>query len=203
MSPLRFDGLPDPAGGEVIVDDAARLHGRVDGRRADELEAGVLQPLGQGGGFRRRSEPVTVARRRGVLGRGVAPEELLERLRVPQGHRCARVRDRRLDLPAVPDDRGIRYKPLDVPLVERGDAIRIEPVERRPEALALAQDRQPAETGLEAFEAEPLVEAALVADGASPLLVVVGEVERVGRLPAADEGRYVSSTSTWTMPSST
>jgi len=102
----------------------------------------------------------------------------------------------------VPDDRGIRYKALDVPLVEGGDPVGVEPLERRTEALALAQDRQPAQTRLEAFEAEPLVEAALVAHGASPLLVVVGEVERVGRLPAADE-LYFSSTSTWTIPSST
>ena len=40
-------------------------------------------------------------------------------------------------------------------------------------ACALAQDRQPREARLEALEAEPLVDAALVADRPSPFLVVV------------------------------
>jgi hypothetical protein len=87
-------------------------------------------------------------------------------------------------------------------LAELGDALRVEALERGAEGLALAQDRQPAEAGLEPFEAEPLVEPALVADGAAPFLIVVGDVERVRGLPTADEG-YFSRTSTWTMPSST
>ena len=45
MSTFRFDGLPDPASGQVVVDHAAGLHGRVDRRRADEPEAHLLQPL--------------------------------------------------------------------------------------------------------------------------------------------------------------
>jgi hypothetical protein len=133
-----------------------------------------------------------------------APEQLLERQGLPErdGRPC--VRDRRLDLAAVPDDRGIREQALDVAFGECSDAVGIEPLERRAKALALAQDRQPAETGLEALEAEPLVEPALVADGAAPLLVVVGDVERVGRRPTANKLRgYFSSTSTWTIPSST
>jgi hypothetical protein len=102
------------------------------------------------------------------------------------------------------DDRGIGEQALDVAFVERGDTIGVEALERRAKALALAQDRQPAEAGLEALEAQPLVEPALVADGAAPLLIVVGDVERVGRRPTANEFRgYFSSTSTWTIPSST
>jgi hypothetical protein len=102
----------------------------------------------------------------------------------------------------VAHDRRIGEQPLDVALAEGGDPVGVEPLERGAEALALAQDGDPTEPGLKSFEAQPLVEPALVADRATPLLIVVGDVERVGRRPAADEF-YLSTTSTWTMPSST
>jgi hypothetical protein len=197
-----FDSLPHPAIGQVVVDHAAGLHRRVDGRRTNEPEARLLQALRQGRRLRGRGLPVPLAGRWRVPGRGEAPEELLERLGVTEGDGGAGVRDRRLDLPAMADDRCIRHKPLDIALAERGDAIRVEPLEGGAKAFTLAQDRQPAEAGLEALEAEPLVEPALVADGASPLLIVVGDVERVGGRPAANQV-YGSSTSTWTIPSST
>ena len=100
-------------------------------------------------------------------------------------------------------DRCVGQEALDVPVAECRHAIGVERLERSAEALALAKDRQPAEPGLEPFETQPLVETALVADGATPLLVVVGDVERVGRRPAANEFYCCSKTSTWTMPSST
>jgi hypothetical protein len=87
----------------------------------------------------------------------------------------------------VPDDRGIREEPTDVGLAEARHRIRLEALERGPEALALAQDGQPRQTRLEAFEAESLVDPALAGDGPAPFLVVVGQVERVGRLPAANQ----------------
>ena len=130
--------------------------------------------------------------------RGGRPEELVQRLRLAQGDGRPRVRDRRLDLAAVADDRGVGEQARDVALAERRDPVGVEALERRPEALALAQDRQPRQARLEALEAEPLVEPALVADRAAPLLVVVGVVPLVGRLPAA-----FYATSTFTTPSST
>src|SRR3954468_7682330 len=130
------------------------------------------------------------------------PEELVKRHVVSQRDRRAGVRDRRFDLPAMADDRRIAEQPLDVALAERGHALRVEAVDGGTEAFALAQDREPAEARLEPLEAEPLVDAALVAHGPAPLLVVVGDVERVGRRPAARR-LYYSTTSTWTTPSST
>src|SRR4051812_1351304 len=100
------------------------------------------------------------------------------------------------------DDRRVGEQPLDVALAERGHALRLEALEGRTEALALAQDREPAEPGLEPLEAQPFIEAALVPDGPSPLLVVVGDVERVRRRPTPRE-LCVATTSTWTTPSST
>jgi hypothetical protein len=98
----------------------------------------------------------------------------------------------------VAHDRGVCQQPGDVALAERGDPRGLEAFECGPEALALAQDRQPREARLEPFEAKPLVETALVADWTPPFLVVVGVVPLVGRVPAA---LYV--TSTLTTPSST
>jgi hypothetical protein len=98
----------------------------------------------------------------------------------------------------VADDRGIVEQPRDVPLAEGGDPVGREPLEGGAEALALAQDRQPGEARLKAFQAESLVEPALVADGAAPLLVVVGVVALVRGVPAT-----LYATSTFTIPSST
>ena len=98
------------------------------------------------------------------------------------------------------DDRGVGEQPFDVPLVEVGDAIGVESLECRAERLPLPQDRDPREPRLEALQAEALVDALLGRDRPTPLLIVVGVVLRVGRLPAALQ---LSSTSTFTMPSST
>ena len=83
------------------------------------------------------------------------------------------------------NDARIREQPLDGPLIEARDAVRVEAGEGRAKGLTLAEDRQPREPRLEALEAEALVDAALVGHRAAPLLVVVGDVARVGRLPAA------------------
>ena len=131
----------------------------------------------------------------------VRPEELIQRgTRRPQLDGRLGVGDRRLDLAPVTDDRGVAEQPLDVPIVEAGNPLRVEPLECAAERLPLPQDRDPRETRLEALETEALVDALLGRDRAAPLLVVVGVVERIGRLPAALQ---LSSTSTITMPSST
>ena len=49
---------------------------------------------------------------------------------------------------------------------------------------------EPREPRLEALEAEPLEQAALVANRPAPLLVVVGVVRRVRARPAADDGSH-------------
>jgi hypothetical protein len=120
------------------------------------------------------------------------------RSRLAQRERRARVGDRSLDLAAVADDARIGEQPLDVAFVEARDARWVEAGERAPEVAALAQDRQPRQAGLEAFEAEPLVDPALVDDRPAPLLVVVALVQLVRGVPAA-----LQPTSTFTTPSTT
>ena len=99
--------------------------------------------------------------------------------------RAARVGDRGLDLAAVADDPSVLEQALDFPLLEPCDGVGVELGEGGTEGLALAQDRQPREAGLEALEAESLVVAALVSHRPAPLVVVVGLVERIGRRPAS------------------
>src|SRR5438034_1774593 len=133
---LGFHSVPHPTVDAVAVHDPAGLHGRVDGRRADEPEAGGLQPP-------RQLLPVRPV--------AVLPHELVERRPgLAQRERRPRVRDRGLDLAAMPDDPRVGEQTLDVALAEARDLLGIEAGEGAPECLALAQDRDPREAGLEA-----------------------------------------------------
>ena len=169
---------------------AARLHRRPDRRRADEAEAGRLQPLRELLRLRRLRVPV---RRRRAARRS-------SRARYDHTSSCsgvpasrssstprafaiaASILPRWRTMPASPSRRSTSRSP------KRATASGSNPANARAEVLALAQDRQPREPRLEALEAEPLVESALVRDRPPPLLVVVGDVERVGRRPAAGTG---------------
>ena len=169
---------------EMVVDEAHRLHERVDRRRADERPAAALELL------RKRPRRVGVRELEQCLagyaprpvggGRLEAPDKGGERaLRFDQLERPPRVVDRRLDLPAVAHDRRVTEEPLDVALAEPGDPPEVEACERAPEGLALAQDRQPREARLEALERELLEQPDVVADRQPPLVVVVGAIGEV------------------------
>ena len=106
-------------------------------------------------------------------------------MRLAQGKRSASIGDRRLDLATVPDDSRVAEQALDVTFTERCDRVGIEAGERRAEVLALAEDRQPGQSRLEALETQSFQQAALIRDGATPFVVVVGEIELVRRRPAA------------------
>src|SRR5215210_3328 len=82
-------------------------------------------------------------------------------------------------------DAGVAEQTLHVALAERGHRVDLEIRERRTEVLALAQDREPREPGLEALEHHALVEAAVVAHRPPPLLVVVALIVRRGSAPPA------------------
>ena len=196
-----LDRRADMTAREMVVDDAAGLHGRIEGRRADEPEARPLQSLREGGRLRGRGEPVGGRDGYRVHRGRPSPEELVQRDVVAQGDRRSGVRDRGLDLAAMTDDARIAEQTADIALAETGDDVGVEARETCTERLALPQDRQPRETGLEPLEAEALVDPLLGSDGSPPLVVVVGVVGRVGALPAANDERY--ATSTLTIPSST
>ena len=65
------------------------------------------------------------------------------------------------------------------------DLLRIETVEGGAEGGALAQDGDPRQAGLEAVERELLEQGAVVPFRNAPLLVVIGEIERVDARPRA------------------
>src|SRR5690606_18465680 len=66
-------------------------------------------------------------------------------------------------------------------LCRSGDLLGVEPGERRPEVLPLAQDHQPGQTGLERLQAHPLEQGLLTAQRHAPLVVVIVHVVRRGR----------------------
>ena len=61
----------------------------------------------------------------------------------------------------------------------------VEVCEGAAEIVALAQDRQPGQAGLKAFEAQLLEQVAVVVGRPAPFLVVVGLVERIAAGPRA------------------
>ncbi len=93
-----------------------------------------------------------------------------------------------LDLAAVADDARVAEQPLDVARAHPRHAVEVEAVERVAERFALAQDREPGEPRLEPFEADLLEEAPVFADRKAPLLVVVGDVQRIVAAPRAAAG---------------
>ncbi len=94
-------------------------------------------------------------------------------------------RDRRLDLGAIAHDAGIEHQRLLLRRVPARDPLRLEPVEGGAEGRALAQDRDPGQPRLERVEDELLEQGAIIVFGRSPLLVMIGEIERIGAGPRA------------------
>ncbi len=175
------------AADEVIVHETGRLHERIDRRRADEAESAPLELFRERRRFRAhrrqlRERPKTLRSGRG----SESPDEVGQPL--VELERRDGISDRGLDLPAVADDPGVPEQPLHVALVERGDAFDREPGERTPKVLALAKNRQPREAGLEALQREQFEQRVVPALLSTPLVVVVGAIERVVTGPAAAGG---------------
>src|SRR5689334_21391674 len=169
----------------MLVDQAARLHQRVQRRRADEPESAALQLLRERDGFGGRNAHLRERLWRRRLRRAVGPEELRQiRSALTERDRRAGVRDRGLDLAPMADDRRVAQQALDVARAEPGQAVGFEARERLAKRLALAEDGQPRETGLEPLEAVLLQQPALLRHRPAPLLVVVVDVERIGHRPA-------------------
>jgi hypothetical protein len=107
---------------------------------------------------------VTAARRRVLRSGSELPEQVAERL-APRSQRAdgAGIVDRGFDLAAVADDPGVIQQPRDVRRAEGGDRLDLEVGEGPPEAVSLAQDREPGEARLESLQGEQLEQGAIVA----------------------------------------
>jgi hypothetical protein len=165
----------------MVVHETHRLHERVDRGRADEAPAATLQVLRERLRLRCLSEL-----RQGLPGHQLRPC-LRVGLETPDVGRerllgldeldgALSVVDRRFDLAAVADDRRVGEQPLDVAVAEPSNLVEVEAGERAPECLAFAEDRQPREPGLKAFQTELLEQPAVVRDREAPFGVVIGAV---------------------------
>jgi hypothetical protein len=172
----------------VVVHQAHGLHERVADGGAHEAEAAPRQVLRDRVGLGRTCGHVG-QRAPTALDRPAADEapqigveapvlalHLEERPRVP---------DARLHLEAVAHDAGVGEEPRALPRVEARDLRGIEAAVRAPIGLALAQHRDPREPRLRALEDQHLEETAVIVDRNAPLLVVIGDVERIVPGPAA------------------
>ena len=70
----------------------------------------------------------------------------------------------------------------------RGEVAEIETAEGTAKVLALPQNRQPRESRLEPLERELLEQPRVVGDRPPPFVVVISDVEKVGRRPPAPHG---------------
>ena len=179
---------------DVVVDDARRLQVRVDDRGADEREAALLQVLAD----RSRRAASTPGGRPSPV-RGVAQRLAVDPVpEIASKLPCSACSSRnaraflrtREDLEPVAHDARV-VQPLArarrrVMAATRSGS---KPRNALPVVLALAQDRDPREAGLRAFEAEQLEERAVVVQRDAPLVVVVGRVERIAAARPTRSGR--------------
>ena len=179
---------------QVVVHEPHRLHERVDRRRPDEAEAAL--------GRRSRASAVDSAVVAGTVAARPVRAELhaasaRSARRTPRRSRTrcwiartgARVVDRRLDLAAVADDAGVGEQTATSRAPKRATRARDRSRETRArKRVALAEDREPREPGLEAFERELLEQPAVVDDRQAPLVVVVRDVHAIGGGPPTSHG---------------
>src|SRR6516164_9167923 len=84
-----------------------------------------------------------------------------------------------VDLRLIAHDAGVLHQRGGLALAVARDLFWLEAVECATEVLALAQDRDPRQPGLEAVEDQLLIKGAVVVFGHTPFGVVIGNVERV------------------------
>jgi hypothetical protein len=184
------------AGAYMVVDHADSLHEGVADGRADEVEAELFEVLAHGVGFRGAG---------GELGHGslavltglpvhVAPEEGVEgTVLVDDVEGAAGVADGGFNFEPVAHDARIAQEPLNVAGGKAGDFFHVPTGEGGAVVFALAQDGQPTEPGLRAFQNEELEQHAVVVHGNAPFFVMVGHIERIRSAPPATRPLLVRS----------
>src|SRR5262249_40838735 len=151
-------------------------------RRADEFEAAAGELLGNGARDRRLGWHLLDGAE--VVACRLAVDEVPEEARETRSllhHFLPGLRrlDRALDLEAIAPDAGIGQQPFNLLWRVTRDLDGVEIVKGTAEILALAQDRDPRQPGLEAIEHELLVERPVVEFRHAPFFVVVSDVKRI------------------------
>jgi len=93
----------------------------------------------------------------------------------------------------MPDDSGVLEQAIDVARTEPGHGVEVEAAKRAAERVALAEDDEPAQAGLESFQADLLEEPPPVTHGHSPFAVVVAAVERIAVAPEAADDPVIAA----------
>jgi len=162
---------------------------RVADRRADELEAALLQILGQSVGFRRGRlhgfSGHTVGIAQGSIAReapdvSIKAAELLLDFQEASG-----IGDGAVDLQAIPDDAGVFHQARNLRFSKSRHLARVEVLERLPEIVALAQDGNPTQPRLKALQDQHLEHLPVVMDRHAPFLVVILTVQPILPAPPA------------------
>src|SRR5690606_36672046 len=163
---------------QVVVHKTHCLHEGVDGRRPDETPAAPLQFPGKPCRYvcaRIGPQMIQVDDGRPFLGVWLeAPEEGGQRACLVSQFPCPpRIVDGRDDLAAMADNPGIGKQPFYIVIGELRDPVEIEAFEGFAEVLALAQDGQPGQAGLESLQADLLEKPPVVAYRPPPFMVVI------------------------------
>ena len=109
-------------------------------------------------------------------------------------NKAFRIGDRRGNLSAMSDDARIRQKGVDSVLVEARDLDRVESREGLAKRLALIEHAFPREPRLKGLEDEQFEELPFVMHRYAPLLVMIGDVERIVQIaPMAAGMLHVNS----------
>lgn len=183
-------GVARMAAFQVIVDQTHGLHEGIQRGRSDKAPATPLEVLGQrgrGGGAGHGAD----CRKRDARGPAgglwfMAPEVGRQRAKLVAQHPSAlRVVDDGSDLARVAHDARVAQQTRHVGGVEGGQPIHVELAKGAPEGLALVQDGQPAQAGLEAFEADLLEQAPVIGHRKAPLVIMVVLVGGRGLAPRA------------------
>src|SRR5258708_21719397 len=177
-----------PAVALMFIDDAHGVHERVADGRSDETETSPFEILAHGVAMCGRLR--NAAQVQGPAAQPLAarelPEVVVERaqggadLKVGLG-----VGNEGLHLEAISDDAGILHQAPAFGGSVADHFLGVETVERYAVSLALAQDGDPAQARLRAFQAQHLEERAVVIQRQPPLAIVIGEVQAVRRAPRA------------------
>ena len=96
---------------------------------------------------------------------------------------CFGIANRRFDLCSVAHNAFVAHEAFDVFVIEPRNLDWIKVFKCDPKCLALTQDREPRQAGLETLEAQLFVQFGVVGNGATPFIVVVVDIDRIGRAP--------------------
>ena len=177
----------------MVVHQARGLHEGIDDHRTAEAKTPTFQGLGHGfgGGCLGRCLP---DRGPGILHRPSVDEVPQERgeglaalAHVQIGPGAA---DGGLDLGPAPHDAGIPQKARHIRLAVAGHALGIKAVEGGAEGLALLQDGDPGQPGLEPVQDQLLPQGPVVPLRHPPFGVVIVAIEGVVTGPAAANGGF-------------